>query len=217
MFFNVAGGGPGGEFRGIVFVGVGHDGFEDVQGDGGFVRGIFQSAGGAGLAGERGALGGDETFKGGDVRVERGDESGGQAHADEGGGEGDGVGGESAGGIEQCLVAVAVGHEEFSADGGVAQQHEGMCGVGDGDHVVVQMKACGDFAEDGAVGLFLAGDLAGTKAGSAGDGGVDKRELLSAEAGGRKVGGVGEAKGVHGFEGGYEAADFLFHNFSSFS
>jgi len=213
----MAGGGPGGEFHGIVFVGVGHDGFEDVQRDGSLMRGVFQSAGGSGLAGERAAFGGDEAFKGGDVRVERGYKSGGQADADEGGGEGDGIGGKGTGGIEQCLVAVAVGHEEFSANGGVAEQHKGMCGVGDANQVVVQVKPAGDFAEDGAVGLLCAGDLAGAERGGAGDEGVDEGELLAAEAGGRKVGGVGDAKGVRGFEGGYEAADFLFHNFRSFS
>lgn len=212
VFFHVAGGGPGGEFGGVVFVGVGHNGFEDVQGHGGFVRGIGQAAGGAGLAGEGGAFGADEAFKGGDVRIEVRDEIGGLAHADEGGGEGEGIGGKGASGIKQGLVAGAVGHEEFAADGGVAEQHEGVRGVDDGEEVIVQMKAAGDFAEDGAVGLLTAGDLAGSEGGGAGDGSVDERELLSTEAGDGKIGGVGEAKGVHGFEGGYEAVDFLFHN-----
>jgi hypothetical protein len=40
---------------------------------------------------------------------------------------------------------------------------------------------------------------------------MDEGELLSAEAGGQKVGGVFDAEGVSGFECGYEAADFLFH------
>jgi hypothetical protein len=41
---------------------------------------------------------------------------------------------------------------------------------------------------------------------------VDERELLSAKAGGRKIGGVFYSEGVNGFERGYEAVDFLFHN-----
>ena len=64
VFFHMAGGGPGGEFGGIVFVDVGHDGFEDVQGDGGLMRGVRQSAGGSGLTGEGAAFGGD-------VRIEQ--------------------------------------------------------------------------------------------------------------------------------------------------
>ena len=87
-----------------------------------------------------------------------------------------------------------------------------MCGVGDGNHVVVQMKSSGDFGEDCAVGLFATGNLRCPKSGGAGDGGVDECELLSAEAGGWKIHGVFDAECVNGFEGGYKAADFLFHN-----
>jgi hypothetical protein len=87
-----------------------------------------------------------------------------------------------------------------------------MRGVGDADHVIMQMETRGGFAEDGTVGLLDAGDLIRAERGRAADGGVDEGELLSAEAGCRKIGGVGDAKSIHGFEGGYEAADFLFHN-----
>ena len=86
-----------------------------------------------------------------------------------------------------------------------------MGGVGDGNHVVVQMKASGDFGEDCAVGLFAAGNLCGSESCGAGDGGVDECELLSAEAGGWKIRGVFDSECVNGFERGYEAADFLFH------
>ena len=92
-----------------------------------------------------------------------------------------------------------------------------MGGGGDANHVVVQMKASGDFGKDGAMRLFAAGNLRGSKSGGAGDGSVDEGELLSAEAGQRKIGDVGEAEGVSGFEGGYEAVDFLLHNNNSIS
>jgi hypothetical protein len=65
------------------------------------------------------------------------------------------------------------------------------------------------------VGLFAAGNLRGSKSGGAGDGGVDECELLSAKAGGWKIHGVFDAECVNGFEGGYKAADFLFHNYLS--
>src|ERR1035437_8188688 len=68
VFFDVAGGRPFGEFGRVVFVGVLDDGVEDVQGNGGFVRGVFQSAGGSGLRAKRRALGRNGGFKGGDVR-----------------------------------------------------------------------------------------------------------------------------------------------------
>ena len=212
MFFHVAGGGPFGEFRRIIFVGVGHDGFEDMQGNGGFVRGVFQSAGGAGFRAHGGAFGGDGGLKVGDVRIELGDECGGQAGADEQRGERDGIGGKGAGGIEQGLIAVVVRHEKFSGDGGVAEQQEGMGGGGDANHVVMEMKASGDFGEDGAVGLFATGNLRGAEAGGQRHGGVNEGELLSAETVGRKIGGVFGAEGVHGFESANEAGDFLFHN-----
>jgi hypothetical protein len=212
VFLDVAGGGPFGKFRGVVFVGVLDDGFQDVEGDGGLMRGIGQAAGGVGLGAEGVAFVADDGFKGGDVRRELGDEGGGEAGADERGGKGGGIGGKGAGGVEQGLVAVAVGHEEFAGEGVVAQQHEGMGGVGDGDHVIVQMKAAGGFAEDGAVDLFGAGDLAGAEVGRGGHGEVDEGELLSAEAGGRVIRGIFDAEGVHGLEGSDEAADLLFHN-----
>lgn len=79
MFFDVAGGGPFGEFGGIVFAGVLDDGVQDVQRDGGLVRGVFQFAGGSGLRVGGGAFGGDDGFKGGDVRIELRDEIGGEA------------------------------------------------------------------------------------------------------------------------------------------
>jgi hypothetical protein len=40
---------------------------------------------------------------------------------------------------------------------------------------------------------------------------MNEGELLPAEAGGRKIGGVFDAEGINVFEGGYEAGDFLFH------
>ena len=73
------------------------------------------------------------------------------------------------------------------------------------------MKASGDLGEDGAVGLFGAGNLRGSESGGERHDGVNEGELLSAEAGWRKVGGVFDAEGVNVFEGGYEAGDFLFH------
>jgi hypothetical protein len=74
------------------------------------------------------------------------------------------------------------------------------------------MEPAGDFAEDGTVRLFRARDLVGSEAGRAADGGVDERELLRSDTADWKVGGVGDAKGINGFERSYEAADFLFHN-----
>jgi len=213
MFLNVAGGRPFGEFGRVVFVGVLDDGSQDVQRNGGLVRGVLQSAGGSGLRFPRRAFGGEGAFKRGDVRVEGGDEIGGEAGADELRLKRGGVGGKSAGGIEQGLIAVVVRHEEFSSQPFGAKQHEGMDGVGDANHVVVQMEASGDFGKDGAVGLFAAGNLRGSERGGHRHGGMDEGELLSAQAGRREVGGVFDAKGVNGFECGYEAADFLFHFF----
>ena len=113
VFFDVAGGGPFGEFGGIVFAGVLDDGVQDVQRDGGFVRGIFQAAGGSGLRAGGGAFGSDDGFKGGDVRIEMRDEVGGEAKADELRGESGGVGGKGARGVEQGLVAAAAGQAKF--------------------------------------------------------------------------------------------------------
>ena len=46
MFFHVAGDGPFGEFGGVVFIFVAHDGVHHMQGDGGFVGGVVNAAGG---------------------------------------------------------------------------------------------------------------------------------------------------------------------------
>jgi hypothetical protein len=62
------------------------------------------------------------------------------------------------------------------------------------------------------VGFFHAGNLSATQRGDAGDEGVNEGELLAAEVGGRKIGGVFDAKGVGGFAGGNDAVDFLLHN-----
>ena len=212
MFFHMAGGGPFGEFGGIVFASVLDDSVQNVQRDGGFVRGVFQSAGGSGLRTGSGAFGGDDGFKGGDVRIEMRDEVGGEAKADEWRGEGGGVGGKGAGGVEQGLVATAAGQEKFSVESGSAEQDEGMDGVGDAHEVVMQMEPAGNFGEHGSVGLLDAGNLRGTESGGEANGGVDEGELLSAKAGDRIIGGVFDAKGVNGFQGGKEAVYFLFHN-----
>ena len=131
VFFDVAGGGPFGEFGRVIFVNIRHDGFEDVQGNRGLVSRVFQSAGGPGLRAHARALGLDGRFKVCDVRAELRDEGGGQAEADELRGKRRRVGLKGAGGIEQRLVAAAAGHEELSLQSGRAQQREGMRGVGD--------------------------------------------------------------------------------------
>jgi hypothetical protein len=87
-----------------------------------------------------------------------------------------------------------------------------MDGVGDAHEVVMQMEPAGDFAEDGSVGLLNAGNLVGPESGGEANGGVDEGELLSTKAGDRIIGGVFDAKGVNGFEGGKKAVYFLFHN-----
>lgn len=133
MFFNVAGGCPFGEFGRVVFIDIGHDGFEDVQGNRGFVRGVFQSAGRAGLRAHARALGGNGGFKVRDVRAEVGDKIGVEAEADEWRGEGGRVGLKGAGGIEQGLVAAAAGHEKFSIESRRAEERKGMRGVGDAE------------------------------------------------------------------------------------
>lgn len=216
VFFNVAGGRPFGEFGRIVFVDVGHDGFEDVQGNRGLVRGAFQSAGRPGLRAHARALGGNRGFKGGDVRAELREKGGGQSEADELRGERHRVGLKGAGGIEQRLVAAAAGHEEFSIESRRAEQRERVRGGGDAEQVVVQMKSSGDFVHDAAVRGVMAGDLCAAERGGLRNGGVDEGELLAAHAGGQKVGGVGDAKGVHVFEGCGEAGDLLVHIFISF-
>ena len=66
VFFHMAGGRPFGEFRRIAGV----LGSQNVQRNGGFVRGVFQSAGGSGRCAEGRAFGGDGGFKSGDVRIE---------------------------------------------------------------------------------------------------------------------------------------------------
>jgi hypothetical protein len=124
VFLNVAGGRPFGELGRIVFVRVGDDGVQDVQGHGGFLRGVFQAAGGGNLRAGAGAFGGDGGFKIGDVGIEMGDEIGGEAEADEWRGEGGRIGGKGAGGIEQRLVAAAAGHMKFSVESGGAHEDE---------------------------------------------------------------------------------------------
>ena len=109
MFFDVAGGGPFGEFGRVVFVNVRHNGFEDVQGNRGFVGRVFQSAGGPGARARARALGLDGRLKIADVRAELRDEGGGQAEADELRGESRRVALKGAGGVEQRRVAAAAG------------------------------------------------------------------------------------------------------------
>ena len=216
MFFDVAGGRPGGEFGRIVFVDVGHDGFEDVQGNRGLVRGVFQSAGRPGLCAHARAFGSNRGFKGGDVRAELREKGGGQSEADELRGERRRVGLKGAGGIEQGLVAAAAGHEKFSIESRRAKQREGVRGGGDAEQIVMEVESSGDFCDDAAVRGVMAGDLCATERGGLRDGGVDEGELLSAHAGGQKVCGVGNAKGVHGFEGCGEAGDLVVHTIIPF-
>ena len=216
MFFNVAGGRPFGEFGRIVFVDVGHDGFEDVQGNRGFVCRVFQSASRSGLCSNARALGSNRGFKGGDVRAELREKGGGQSEADELRGERRRVGLKGAGGIEQGLVAAAAGHEKFSIESRRAKQHEGMNGGGDAEQIGVQVKSSGDFVHDAAVRRVAAGNLRATERGGLRNGGADEGELLSAHAGGQEIGGVGDAKGVHVFEGGGEAGDLVVHNLMFF-
>lgn len=187
MFFNVADGGPFGEFCRIIFVGVLDDGVEDVQGNGGFVRGVFQAAGGSGLCAHCRALVLDGGFKGGDVCAETGEKIGGQAEADELGGERRRVGLKSAGGVEQGLVATAAGQAEFSIESCRAEERERMRGFADAVQVVMEMKASGDLGKDDAVRLVGAGNLCGPEAGGLGNGGVDEGELLSADARNGKI------------------------------
>ena len=216
VFFDVAGGRPFGKFRRIVFVDVGHDGFEDVQGNRGFVRGVFQSAGGPGLRAHARALGGDGGFKIGDVRAELREKIRVKAERDELRGEGGGIGLKGTGGIEQRLIAAAAGHEEFSIESRRAEERERVRGVGDAVQVVAEVEAAGDLGHDAAVRRVRAGDLRGSERGGLRHGGVDEGELLSAHAGGHKVGGVGDAKGVHVFEGCGEAGDLVVHIFIPF-
>ena len=212
MLFHVAGGRPFGELGRVVFVNVRHNGFEDVQGNRGFVGRVFQSAGGSGLRARARAFGLDGRLKVGDVRAELRDEGGGQAKADELRGERRRIGLKGAGGVEQRRVAGAAGHEKFSLESRRAHQHEGMCGVGDMVQVVVEMKAPGDLGHDARVRGFRAGDLRGSEGGGLGHGGGDEGELLSAHAGAGKIGGIFCAEGGGGFEGCGEAGDFVFHN-----
>ena len=89
-----------------------------------------------------------------------------------------------------------------------------MDGVGDGEQVLSQMRAAGDFGQHAAVGLFFAGDLRPAEGAGLRHGGVDEGELLSTDAEGWKVGGVFKSEGVNGFERSEQADDFLFHNYS---
>ena len=75
----------------------------------------------------------------------------------------------------------------------------------------MQVESSGDFGHDSGVRGGFAGDLRGSERGGLRDGGVNERELLSAHAGGQEVGGVSDAKGVHGFEGCGEAGDLVVH------
>ncbi len=163
-----------------------------------------------------GTFRGDGGFKGGDVRAELGEKTGIQSNADELCAEGGGIRLKGARGIEQGLVAIAVRHEKFSRESGVAEQDERMRGVGDGDHVIVQMHAANGFGQDAAVRLFRAGDLSRTERAGGGHGGGDDGELLSAEAGRREIGGVFDAKGGNGFEGRKETRGFLVHDIKKF-
>lgn len=90
-------------------------------------------------------------------------------------------------------------------------RYEPRAGVGDGEHVVVQVDASNGFGEDTGVDLFAAGNLGGAEAAEGGHGGGDERELLAADAGERKISGVFDAKGGDGFEGGEQTGGFLFH------
>jgi len=153
VFFDVAGGRPGGKFRRIVFVDVGHDGFEDMQRDGGLVRGVFQSAGRPGLRADARALGGDGSFKVGDVRAELREKIRGQSEADELRGERSRVGLKGAGGIKQRLVAAAAGHEKFSVESRRAEQCERVRGAGDAKGVHV-FEGCGK-AGDLVANIFI--------------------------------------------------------------
>ena len=120
----MTGGRPFGQFLRVVLVFVAHDGVKHVQGDSGFVRGVFESAGGSGLRAGAGAFGRDGGFKVRDVGAEVGEEIGVEAEIDELGGERRDVGLEGAGGIEEGLIAGAAGQEEFAIESGSAEQRE---------------------------------------------------------------------------------------------
>ena len=212
MFFDVAGGGPFREFGRVVFIGVLDDGVEDVQRDGGFVRGVFQSAGGSGLRARARALGRNGGFKGGDVRGELREKGGGQAEADELRLERGGIGGKGAGGVEQGLVAAAAGQAEFAIESRRAEQGERVRGFADAVQVVVEMKAPGDYGKYATVRLPGAGGLRGSETGGLGNGGADQGELLSPHAGGRKIRCVFDAESGDVLEGCSEAGYLLVHN-----
>lgn len=200
MFFHVAGDDPFGEFGGIVFIFVAHDGIHHVQGDGGFVRGVVNAAGRATLSGLSRAFVLDGGFKRGDVRVEVGDEVGVEAETDHRGAERGGIGLESAGGVERVLRAVIARHVEFAVESSGAKQHERVRGVADGEHVIVQQFVGDGLGFDAGFHLAAAGDLRLRQGGGGGHGGGDEGELLSADAGGRKIRGVFLAKDGCGFE-----------------
>jgi hypothetical protein len=195
MFFHMAGGRPFGKFRGIVFVGVLDDGVQDVQGDGGFVRGVFQSAGRSGLRAHAQTFGGNGGFKIRDVRAEIGEKIRIEAETDELRGERRGIGLKGAGGIEQRLVATAAGQQKFAVESRRAEKCERVRGIGNGDKVVVQVEAGGDFGHDAAVRSVFAGNLLGSERSRLRNGGADEGELLSAHAGGGKIARVFESKG----------------------
>ena len=212
VFFDVAGDNPFGEFGRVVFVGVGHDGVQHMEGDAGIVNGLAEAGGGSGFFAFASAFALDGGFKGGDVRSEVGDEGGREFEFDQLGGERRGVGDEGAGGVEQFLVAAVARHVQFAVEAGGAEQDEGMCGFADGEEVVMQFQAQGGSVEDAAVGFFASGNLVGSETGGGGDGGFDEGELFAAGAEGGEIGGVFVAEGVHLFEGGEKIGFTFFHN-----
>ena len=86
-----------------------------------------------------------------------------------------------------------------------------MGGIGDAMQVVVQMEARGGFGEGAGVSGVFAGDLCSAERGGLGHGGGDDGELLAADAGQWKIGGVFDSKGGDVFECGREAGDLLVH------
>lgn len=186
----MAGDDPFGEFGGVVFVFVAHDGVRHVQGDGSFVRGVVNATGGTALCELAGAFVLDGGFKRSDVRVEVGDEAGIEAEFNHLGAEHVGVRLEGAGGVEDVLCAVIARQVEFAVESGGAEEHERVGGVADGEQVVVQQFVGGGLGFDAGLQLAAAGDLRGGQAAGRSDSGGDEGELLSTDAGGRKIRGV---------------------------
>lgn len=201
VFFHVAGDDPFGEALRVVFVGIVHDGVQHVQGDGRLVRGVLDAAGRSALCRQARALGADGGFIPGDVRVELRDEGGRQADADKLRGESGGIRGEGVCGVEHVLCAVIAGHEKFPIESGGAEENEGIRAVGDGLEIIVEQFVGDGLGFDAGFFLAAAGGLSLRQTGGRGHGGADEGELLSADADGRKVRGVFDAKGGGGFEG----------------